>query len=100
MQRHSQAGPVSLYPTAGVSSITGMPLFFFHLRDGTKLIHDPEGVCLPDISSARAEASQSARELITQSIISSAHLGLERQFEITNDTGETIAIVPFNEAVD
>jgi hypothetical protein len=77
-----------------------MPLFFFHLRQGTKLIRDPEGVCLPDITSARAEAIQSARELMSENISRSARTSLEWQFEITNDAGETVAIVPFDETVD
>jgi hypothetical protein len=101
MKRH---GPVataaSPNPIAGVSSIIGMPLFYFHLRDGAKVIRDPEGVCLPDIAAARAEAVQSARELMSQSIETSARVGLERQFEIANDAGETLAIVSFQEAVD
>jgi hypothetical protein len=75
-----------------------MPLFYFHLRDGTKLIRDPEGVRLPDIASARAEAVQSARELMSQSITGRALFGPEQQFEITNEAGETITIVPFREA--
>jgi len=77
-----------------------MPLFFFHLRQGTKLIRDPEGVCLPDITSARAEAIQSARELVAESTTRSARIGLEWQFEISNEAGETVAIVPFRQAVD
>jgi hypothetical protein len=55
---------------------------------------------LPDIAAARAEAAQSARELMSQSIETSARVGLERQFEIANDAGETLAIVSFQEAVD
>jgi hypothetical protein len=76
-----------------------MPLFFLHVRDGATFIRDPEGSHLPDIASARAEAIQSARELMSQSILRDARIGLERQFEITNDRGRTVAIVPFGEAV-
>jgi hypothetical protein len=75
-----------------------MPLFYFHLRDGNKVIRDPEGVRLPDIASAHAEALQSARELMSQSNTGRARFGPEQQFEITNEAGETVAIVPFREA--
>ena len=76
-----------------------MPLYFLHLRDSVSFIPDPEGSCLPDVAAARTEAILSARELMSHSIIGHGRLGMERRFEITDDQGNTIAIVPFREAV-
>lgn len=76
-----------------------MPQFFFHVRDGVSLISDPDGSCLPDVAAAQTEAILCARELMSQSIIRDGSLGIERRFEITDDQGNTIAIVPFREAI-
>jgi len=76
-----------------------MPRFFLHVRDGVDLITDPDGSCFPDIGSARAEAILSARELMSQSILGHACIGIERRFEIADNQGSTVAIVPFREAV-
>jgi hypothetical protein len=76
-----------------------MPLFFLHIRDGAVLIRDPEGGYFPDITAARAEAIESARELMSQSILRHARIGIERQFEITNENGKTVAVVGFDEAI-
>jgi len=40
-----------------------MPRYFFNLNDGEKIIPDLEGTELPDDDSARAHATQVAREL-------------------------------------
>jgi hypothetical protein len=76
-----------------------MPLYFLHLRDGLTFISDPDGSCLHDAAAARTEAILSARELMSQSILTDGRLGIDRRFEVADDQGNTIAIVPFREAV-
>jgi hypothetical protein len=77
-----------------------MPLFFLHVRDGADLICDPDGSCFPDVVFAKSEAIHSARELMSQSILRGGHLGIDRRFEIADQGGNVVAIVPFREAVN
>jgi hypothetical protein len=46
-----------------------MPRFYFHIRDGRKLIPDEEGLGLPNFSTAKREAVRSARELLAEAIM-------------------------------
>ena len=45
-----------------------MARYYFHLRDGGELVTDDEGVDLPDLSAAKREAIQAARELLADAI--------------------------------
>jgi hypothetical protein len=74
--------------------------YFFHVRDGVRLIRDPEGQCFEDLASAKTEAILDARELMSHSIVGSARIGLERRIEIADEKGRTILVVPFFEAVE
>ena len=77
-----------------------MPVLFLHVRDGSDLISDPDGSWFPDVVSAKSEAIHGARELMSQSIICGGHLGIDRRFEIADQEGNIVAIVPFREAVN
>jgi hypothetical protein len=41
-----------------------MPRYFFSIKDGRKIVFDPEGTELPDEDSARSHACQVVRELM------------------------------------
>ena len=45
-----------------------MPRFFLHIKDGSDLIRDEEGMDLPSAAHARPEAVVSARELWADAI--------------------------------
>ncbi len=66
-----------------------MPQFYFHLRDQHYLHEDCTGTNLPDVPAALEEALRVGREL-TVSAVSAC--GLE--YEITDDDGRTVLIVP------
>jgi len=66
-----------------------MPLFFFHVRDGSDLI------CDPDVVFAKSEAIHSAREPMSQSIIRCGRLGIDRRFEIADQEGNIVALCHF-----
>jgi hypothetical protein len=71
-----------------------MGRFYFHIRTGDELAHDPEGSDLADISEARREALAGARELLADAI----KAGKERvpdAFVIADETGRAIETVPF-----
>jgi hypothetical protein len=68
-----------------------MPLFFFNIRDGYEVDEDEEGIELPDLEAARAEALATVEELRDQL----ADAG-DIQLEITDDTGRRLLTVPFS----
>jgi hypothetical protein len=68
-----------------------MPLFFFNIRDGYDVDEDEEGVELPDLDAARAEALATVEELRDQ-LADAGNIELE----ITDDTGRRLLTVPFS----
>jgi hypothetical protein len=76
-----------------------MPILFLHIRDGANFIRDPEGAWFTNIASARIAAIESARELMSQSILAHARVGIGRHFEITDSIGRVLLVVPFREAL-
>lgn len=45
-----------------------MPVFYFDVRDGEDVSHDPEGTELPDLNAALAEAECVARDLAIEAL--------------------------------
>ena len=45
-----------------------MPRFYLHVKKGTELNHDDEGAEFRDVSAAREEALECARELLVNAI--------------------------------
>jgi hypothetical protein len=71
-----------------------MGRFYFHIRDGDRLIPDEDGQELPDTSVALREAMLAARELLAEAIFA----GKERvpdAFVIADDAGRVVETVPF-----
>jgi hypothetical protein len=75
-----------------------MPRFFFHIIDGDRIIEDPEGTELEDLDAARVEALHSARQLLAERL-KAGDLVDGQVFEIRNEHGQLLAIVPFRDAV-
>ena len=75
-----------------------MPRWYLHVHDGDKAILDPEGSELPSLAAAREEALIAARELLVDGLRS----GRDRlywRFEIADETGAPILMVPFSEMI-
>jgi hypothetical protein len=68
-----------------------MPRFYFNVRDGHEVDEDEEGIELPDIEAARAEALATVEELREELAEDAARILLE----ITDDTGRRLLTVPF-----
>jgi hypothetical protein len=45
-----------------------MPIFFFKFRTGNRSEEDPRGVDLPDLDAAVEEATQAAREIVSDAV--------------------------------
>jgi hypothetical protein len=68
-----------------------MPRYFFNIREGFEVDEDEEGVELPDVEAARAEALATVEELRGE-LGADAH-GIE--LEITDESGRRLLTVPF-----
>ena len=75
-----------------------MPRFFFHIRHQDQTVPDPEGSDLPDLATAVAEATRSARELMADEL-RHGPLTPGRSFEIVGDDGAVLATVAFQDCL-
>jgi hypothetical protein len=76
-----------------------VPLYFLHLRDGNDFFHDPDGSPAVNLDAARREALATARSLMSQEVVASGRTGIHRRFEIADESGQTVLVVPFLQAV-
>jgi hypothetical protein len=74
-----------------------MARYFFHIRDGTELIQDPEGSELATMEDARSQALKSAGELWAYAIKSGRSLGADAVV-IADEHGD-LTFVPMAEAL-
>lgn len=68
--------------------------YYFHVRDGDRLLEDPDGSDLPNLDAAREEALAGARHLLSEKLQRGEVIDGQR-FEITDESGEVLEIVPF-----
>lgn len=73
-----------------------MTRFFFHVFDHAVAIDD-DGLELADERAARAAAVAGAREMACEQI-RTGHLRLDHRIEITDETGNLVATLPFRDA--
>lgn len=69
---------------------------YFHIRTATELILDPDGEEHDDLDGARIEAIACVRELMDDVWHRKSPVG--RQFELTDEAGHVLLVVPFTEA--
>ena len=69
-----------------------MPRYFFNIREGFEVDEDEEGVELPDIEAARAEALATVEELREE--LGSDAQGIE--LEIADESGRRLLTIPFD----
>jgi len=67
-----------------------MPRFFFNIRDGYDVDEDEEGIELPDLEAARAEAIATVEELRDE-LRDAGNIELE----IVDETGRRLLTIPF-----
>ena len=75
-----------------------MPRYFFHLRSSDQRIDDPEGSELPDLLSARAEALEAARQILSETLRAGGILD-GQAFEIADEAGHVLDVVPLKSAI-
>lgn len=75
-----------------------MPIYYFNQVTSAGKVVDFEGVELPNLEVARAEALLDARSLMAAALISGHDISA-RSFEICDETGEAVLNVKFNDAI-
>ena len=75
-------------------------MLFLHVRDGDRLITDPDGSFFYELEAARSEAIESARELMAAGIVEEGQIGIERSMAVCDASGTTLLVLPFREVID
>ena len=76
-----------------------MPRYYFQIRDGNNLIRDEEGMELPSLEAARAEAILATREAVRLATLRGEPIGMHGVFEIADQSGQTVLTVNFETAL-
>jgi uncharacterized protein DUF6894 len=74
----------------------GVAKYFFHARDGARLINDVEGMDIPSSECARSQAVLTARELLADAIKSGSDCGFDAVV-VADERGDEIASVRLTE---
>jgi hypothetical protein len=80
-----------------------VPRYFLHLRYPAPIngyAQDDEGDELPDPSQLREHVLETARDLIRHARMSTIPNWFVCTFEVTDEAGDTVLILPFTEAVE
>lgn len=75
-----------------------MPLYFFHLRDGTDTLIDAEGVELDTPAAARAMALLQARDIISHEALK-GEINLRQRIDVVDSAGNLLVTLRFDDAV-
>lgn len=76
-----------------------MARYFFNVRDDAGKVHDKEGIDLPDIRAARAEAETAAREMIAEMVLRGVPID-HGIFEVCDEERNVLFKLPFREVLD
>jgi hypothetical protein len=73
---------------------TPMPIYHLHIRTGLVLIEDEEGVDLPGLAAAEAEAARGARSIMSAEVLA-GELRLDQSIELHDGLGRHVSTVRF-----
>jgi hypothetical protein len=76
-----------------------MPRYYRHIRQGEQQTPDLEGIELPDLDAARAEAIDGIRDILAGAVRQGQDDWLMDAIVITDSLGQELMIVPFIEAL-
>jgi hypothetical protein len=75
-----------------------MPLYFFQLHEDGELIHDAEGLILPDLVAAREQAIVGARSILSDAV-RYGDLPLSFEIEVQDEAAAPLFKISFADAV-
>ena len=67
--------------------------YFFHLRDGSDILLDPEGIELTDIGAVRKKALEAARDTLSHDM-KDGFLDLKYRIEVEDAEGSVVYSLP------
>ncbi len=76
-----------------------MPRYYRHIRQNDQLIPDPEGIDLPSLEAARAEAIEGIRDLLADAVRRGIDDWLADAIVIMDEDGQELMTIPFIEAL-
>ena len=71
-----------------------MPIYYFHVRENGALLRDPDGLELPDLDAIRSELSKLIMSVLQEEQITE-EFSANREFQVQDERGRTVLIVPF-----
>lgn len=74
--------------------------YFMNVRYRGRLTPDYEGDELPDEEALRPHALATARDLVFHTRMDSIRSWFDCSFEITDESGKTVLVMPFDEVVE
>jgi len=77
-----------------------VPRFTMTMRDRDRLFVDPEGDDLASADAVQGHALETARDLITRARMDGIRNWFECAFEVTDEAGQVVLVLPFAEAVN
>lgn len=75
-----------------------MPLYFFHLRDGTDTLIDAEGIDLMGVEAARASALSQARDILSHDVLKGS-VNLAQRIDVFDEADTLVCSLKFEDAV-
>jgi hypothetical protein len=75
-----------------------MPLYYFHLRDGTDILLDPEGTQLDGEAAIARTAMTAARSIISDDALNGV-ISLDQHIDVEDEAGTIVHCLAFNDAV-
>ena len=75
-----------------------MQNYYFHLRDGTDVLLDPDGRLLPGLAAVAAAALFEARAIISYEA-KDGKISLGQSIDVENESGELVHTIAFADAV-
>ena len=75
-----------------------MPRYFFHSKDEATTMLDHEGIELTDMEAVREEATQAARQSMSERVLD-GHEPDGRAFVVTDEKGDVVLTFPFKLAI-
>lgn len=75
-----------------------MARYYFHLRDGSERLLDPQGVTITDTNRITEIALREARTLISQEALQGV-IDLDQRLEVEDERGNLVHTIGFADAV-
>jgi hypothetical protein len=72
--------------------------YYFHLRDGTDVLLDPDGRLLPSLAAVAGAALLEARAIISAEA-KGGKISLDQSIDVEDEAGEVVHTITFADAV-